>query len=270
MHRRALQAARNERDVDQVGNAHDRGRDRDRDRQAEQRFRERQRRPNGRVERAHPCLAARERRLHEHVRRRDNLSDGDAEHGQRRDDRIVKAASHRPAGEAEADEQLAGRLDDLRDRRRHHIGAALIVAAEHREDRDHQHARRDRHDRKARILALDPCGERPCAEEQRQRAQRAHRHEDPGRHAHDAAHLVLPSPYGRLRHHFGQRRRQTDGRDDEHGGIDAVRRREHAERRAFFAADQILQRYLKKSADDLDDETCRHHDKGALQETLPL
>ena len=39
---------------------------------------------------------------------------------------------------------------------------------------------------------------------------------------------------------------------------------------ALQNADQILQRYLEKSADDLDDETCRHHDKGALQETLPL
>ena len=113
MHRRALQTARNQRDVDKVGHAHDRGRDRDGDGQAEQRLDERPGRADGRVERTDARFAARERRLHEHVSRRRDLADGDAEHGQRRDCRVVKATSHRPVGEAEADEQLARRLDDL-------------------------------------------------------------------------------------------------------------------------------------------------------------
>ena len=140
---RVLELALHKRRVDQRDDRHHRGRQRDGDGDGEQALQDRAggiRRVCARGARAVAQV------VDEHVDEREHRADRHADDGRGRGDVVLVPKAHDVHRKAKADEELADRLDDLRDGGRRHAKAALRKAAERGKAADAHNARGKRLD----------------------------------------------------------------------------------------------------------------------------
>ena len=135
---RVLELALHKRRVDQRDDRHHRGRQRDGDGNREEALQDR----SGGIRR----VCARDARavaqvVDEHVDEREHRADRHADDGRGRGDVILVPKAHDVHRKAKADEELADRLDDLRDGGRRHAKAPLRKAAERGKAADAHNAR---------------------------------------------------------------------------------------------------------------------------------